>query len=361
MDKEKDRLFFVWLFGVALLGGVAVLAMTAPYGLGITAGSVASLQAAKNFLLGNGLSSFDQAGLPSPLTTHSPVFPLLLSAAWFLGLSFTEWARFLNTAFFMASIFLAGCIVYRWQGGRFSSLLVSLAFLFCAPLVMSCGILSSGPLFFVLVLLWLWASLVYAGSGGRAALSAAAFCAGLLVLLVFRPAFLSSFNGVPVWFWIPTLVILVIVLNRPLGYWDTKTISGKVILFVLVCSFGLAGTLAVRAGVDLYRSGYGYSSKASGASKLAVTLRSLDDRVPVYSNDPAGVYYFTGRPAVKIPEGVADRLVMKDDFVKRRAVAVLFTPESFRPGKKWDELAVFAGLEALFKDGAGNILGVRKK
>ncbi len=53
--------------------------------------------------------------------------------------------------------------------------------------------------------------------------------------------------------------------------------------------------------------------------------------------------------------------VVMDDFSRRRAVAVVFSAVPFHPAGEWERAAALAGLEPLFKDGAGDIWGVRKK
>ena len=164
------------------------------------------------------------------------------------------------------------------------------------------------------------------------------------------------------------LVPVYVILLLGIGFIVPKaTLCRKTTVVLLSCFLMLALARSMNWAVLSYKNGCGYSSKVLGSSKLAETLRSIDDRVPLYSNDPAAVYYFTGRPAARIPAGgekkagILSMKVVMDDFSRRRAVAVVFSAVPFHPAGEWERAAALAGLEPLFKDGAGDIWGVRKK
>lgn len=506
MKEDKAHLFRIRLAALALLGGAVVYWMSGPCGLGVAADSIAYTQAARNILLGNGLMFFDQAGNLSPMGSYPPVFPVILSGAWFLGLSFAEWSRVLNAFLFGGSLLLAGGIVYRVRGSALAAFVTVAAFIASVHILQSHGMLVAEPLLVVAALAWFRLMLLFNETGSRRVFYAAAFGAGLAVLtgysglaLVLAGVSWLWFKGRPlgrvrdavlfliaalilplVWFvrnavlaggvmgegaaqdvrlperlmlalnafsvWLlpsrvwpglrwavlaAALVLVIKLLKSHCGFFtdEVKRAMSLALLFSgIYILLGLSGGVTMHGGMVLdhqallpvyamlalvigfifpltgcpavvvvpgkpwsacrttaavvlgvffalglartvklaiihYKNGSGYSSKAVGSSKLAETLRSLDDRVPLYSNDPSAAYYFAGRPAVRIPEagmdleGLPSRQVMADDFSRRRAVAVVFSSAEFHPVREWTGL----GLVPLFKDAAGNIFGTRKK
>ncbi|MBF0387051.1 MAG: hypothetical protein HQL20_04260 [Candidatus Omnitrophica bacterium] len=499
MEDKTSRLFWFWLGGLALLGGVMVYLMSSVLGLGMNAEAVTYTQAARHFLLAKGMSVFNHAGELAPLDGYPPVFPALLAAAWFIGLSFAEWARLLNSVFFGGSIFLAGSIVYYVRGSRFAALVTAGIFMASVHILKAHGLLVAEPLFIFLVLAGFRGLLVFVNTGSRSALYMAALLAAASVLTSYYGAafalagfywllrqgraegkardaflFLLAVSVLPaVWFvrnavltgnilgissgavpegvasrllavvsavsgWllpakVPVLLHLTVlaVVLALLVIWlknncqsfgaevkralslaviflvlfflaalsgivpgqilfadhmklvalyamfalifgllvpvacEFKTAYCKVAVGLVVGFFGLACARAVNLALILNKEGDGYSSKATGASKLTETLRSIDDRVPLYSNDPQAVYYFAGRPAIMVPGGAGNGAlvsqVMSADFNSRRAVAVIFNQAPGFSVKVWEQSAATLGLVPLLKDKDGVILGLKKK
>ena len=158
------------------------------------------------------------------------------------------------------------------------------------------------------------------------------------------------------------LALVLIVLACMVVRVDLKKIFlGMFILFALV-SIGRSVALAV----SFIRDGDGYSSKAWTESKVLRELRAVDERVTVYANDPAAVYYLIGRPAIQIPA------LQEDDrffptvsaasrmFEARAAVGVVFNEKFFSSGSRWTALKRAAALKNVMSDNLASIY-VQKK
>jgi len=142
-----------------------------------------------------------------------------------------------------------------------------------------------------------------------------------------------------------------------------KRLWTALFLIFFIFTFLRAGQLAV----SFYKNGFDYAARKLTTSRLVETLRSIDDRVPLYSNRPEAVWHFSGRPAVRIPSAGEDdgffppMGTLANDFKNQRAVAIIFEQEKFVLGKKWNAAVRELELEVLMKDPQGNIYGVRKK
>lgn len=94
----------------------------------------------------------------------------------------------------------------------------------------------------------------------------------------------------------------------------------------------LAAWMASAAVVDvgqvrtLRREGYGYEGEDWQKTDFAQWLRTFGARYEIYSNDPAAVYFLTGRPSRMLPETLAPDSVarFKDVFNKHPSLLVGF-------------------------------------
>jgi MFS family permease len=105
------------------------------------------VQAAKNFVSGQGLSVFSGTEAVRPLTQFPPLFPFVLSWGWFLGMDAFTWARFLNAALFGVNIFLAGMLAFTYSRKLSSAVLASVFLLISVHIFETHAMLLSTPLF----------------------------------------------------------------------------------------------------------------------------------------------------------------------------------------------------------------------
>ena len=125
MNEPRLSKVTITLFWLSLLGAWMVLLVTKHWGLGLMPESIVYVQAAKNFVSGQGLSVFSGTGAFLPLTHFPPLFPFVLSWGWFLGMDAFTWARFLNAALFGVSIFLAGMLAFTYSRKLSSAVLAA--------------------------------------------------------------------------------------------------------------------------------------------------------------------------------------------------------------------------------------------
>ncbi|MBF0330307.1 MAG: hypothetical protein HQL17_00080 [Candidatus Omnitrophica bacterium] len=130
----------------------------------------------------------------------------------------------------------------------------------------------------------------------------------------------------------------------------------------LVLAALLLVTMALRTGqltCRLYSQGAGYAGAAWVQRGLVRTVKTLSDKTIVYSNDPAAFYFYTGRPAILIPQrGAYDPHQFSPervgaDFSRRGAVAVIFEAGIFAPLPVWWQIVRRAPLTAVYRDGWG--------
>ncbi len=501
MKKNQAGLLYLWLGGMALLGGVLLYLISAPFGLGLIPDSIAYIQGAKHLALGQGYLGYDKAAQLMPNNWYPPGLSIFLALGWFLGLSTLEWARMLNSLLFGVNIFLVGAIVFYVTRAQYASLVSSGVFLTSVYMLQEHSRLISEPLFIMFLLGWVLAMFVFMRTEDRRFLYIAALCAGISGVVRYAgipvivactgwlwiwgrqkkwqldgvfffltagilPAFLfirnslltghisgRSFsflgldqggvlvavNSFSEWL-LPSRVPAVLrwlvlgVCCMALGRWvvsrwirltqDVRQVLSFMLFFVCVYLAGSVGfkmftrgdfvlssrllapvftlmiigvgimtsmllkplTLMKKLAVGilivficlttarsvqlariLYKQGIDYSSQALTASKLAETLRSLDDRVPLYSNKPEALYHLAGRPAVRIPWAGEDPSYFPAigmavvDFKEKHGIAVIFDTTRFVPSPSWRSLKESLGLEILMTDTAGDIYGVRKK
>ncbi|MBF0619141.1 MAG: glycosyltransferase family 39 protein [Candidatus Omnitrophica bacterium] len=141
----------------------------------------------------------------------------------------------------------------------------------------------------------------------------------------------------------------------------------RILAAVITIFFVMGAARSAHLWSRFHREGYGYTSKVFSSLETVKALRSIEDHVPLYSNDPAAVYYLTGRSAVKIPkvgEGVgyfpAMPVVFKD-FRNDRAVAVIFGASGFVAHARWENAATAVPLSILMKDPGAVIYGFKRK
>jgi hypothetical protein len=166
----------LWL---AAVGFILVMVVTRPYGLGTTADSSRYVQAAHSFARGDGFQVFSGQGELVPLTRAPFLYSAVLAAGNYLGIETAEWARMVNAFLFGLNIFLLSLLVYYLTGRRKVSLFAGALGLLFVHLAEAHLFLLPGPLFILLLLLFLGTMIRYIETGKLNILLAAALVAGL--------------------------------------------------------------------------------------------------------------------------------------------------------------------------------------
>lgn len=182
MEEPRLSKVTITLFWLSLLGAWMVLLVTKHWGLGLGPESIVYVQAAKNFITGQGLSVFSGTGKALPLTQFPPLFPFLLSWGWFLGMDVYTWARFLHAALFGVNIFLAGMLAFTYSRKLSSAVLASVFLLFSVHIFEAHVMLLPTSLFLAEALGFLLALALFLKSNTRGSFYAAlllAVAAGL--------------------------------------------------------------------------------------------------------------------------------------------------------------------------------------
>jgi hypothetical protein len=182
----------VLLSSCAVAGGV-VLAVSTPWGLGISPDSAVYVGAVRSLLQGQGFSLPTDAGAFAPIVHYPPLYPALLAVPGFVGIGPIAAARWLNVLLFSVNIFLVGVIAFNFTAsvrfGVVTSALVVTAF----PMVLVHSMAWSEPLFVFLELCGILFLLGYFREPSLRRLSAAALFIGLSTLIRYAGvAFLIS-------------------------------------------------------------------------------------------------------------------------------------------------------------------------
>jgi 4-amino-4-deoxy-L-arabinose transferase-like glycosyltransferase len=136
-------------------------------------------------------------------------------------------------------------------------------------------------------------------------------------------------------------------------------------ILVVILMLVMLGRTAQFAG-RVYHNGDGYNARAWADTALVKTVKTLSDRVAVYTNDPKAFYFYTGRGAALIPrfgQNAAAFFSLEDvqaRFLHEGAVAVIFNEKAFEPADVWWKLVRRVPLAVSFRDGWGSIYGLRR-
>ena len=144
----RDR-FTLLIVVLAGLGTAHILVRTATYGAEVNYESVIYLSTALNFLAGEGLRNFRG----EPLTSHPPLFSLLLAAFGWVGIDPLEAGRWVNATIFGLTILVAGVWLRSNLQSRLLALATTATLAVYLPLTHSASVLRTEPLFVLLTLL----------------------------------------------------------------------------------------------------------------------------------------------------------------------------------------------------------------
>ena len=177
---NKYRLTIL-LSGCAGAGGV-VLAVSTPWGLGLSPDSAVYVGAARSLIEGEGFSLPTDSGALAPIAHYPPLYPVLLAGPGFVGLSPIAVARWLNVLLFSFNVFLAGTLTFSSTASlrlaAITSVLVATAF----PMVLVHSMAWSEPLFMFFELCGMLLLLAYLWQADSRRLSGAAVITGLTIL-----------------------------------------------------------------------------------------------------------------------------------------------------------------------------------
>src|SRR4030042_4677279 len=116
---------------VLALAGLLAQRHATTWGGGVPPDSTQYIEGARSLLRGEGISSPDGAGTPTPITLWPPLVSLLLAAPGFMGVEPAEAGRWLTGLLFGANILLMGHVLAHatrnsglaaWTGGALTPL-----------------------------------------------------------------------------------------------------------------------------------------------------------------------------------------------------------------------------------------------
>ncbi len=161
MQKFPTRHFILGMIVLfSLIGGVVAIYATANGPWGYT-DPVEYISVARSLDHGQGLAYYEGNGLLTPETIHPPLYSSVLAAIGIFGINLVVASRWLNIFAFVASIFIAGWIFYRYSPVPALGIIASA--LMCAfpyMLIMFSSSYSE-PLFILSILAGGWAVLAY--------------------------------------------------------------------------------------------------------------------------------------------------------------------------------------------------------
>ncbi len=143
------------LSSLSLIGASVILLCTR-WGIGLSPDSILYVGAARNLLIGNGLSVPTPSGGFLPLSHFPPLFSISLTAIGNFGIDPLDGARWLNALFFAANIALVGLVVYTSTQSFLLAVLGSFLMVGSLPAVQTHSMAWSEPLFIFFGLLGLY-------------------------------------------------------------------------------------------------------------------------------------------------------------------------------------------------------------
>lgn len=302
-----------------ILGGLAItgiiLVLFATYrGAGLTTDSIHYTGAARNVVIGSGITLPFNAENPVPMTHFPPLFSLLLAVPGLLGIDPIVSARFINAAAFGVNILLAGIIIFRVTGSSKWSAAGAFFVLLSVGMVSIHAMALTEPLFVTFTLGSLLLLALYLETGSRALLVAAAVIASL--------AFLQRYVGITV---VGAGVVALLLFHRkrllPLLV-DIGVFSVVSVLPVaawLVRNILVAETHTSREfgfhpiGYEKLREGFTTVSEWILPGSISVEIRFFIFLIGLLTLTAAGVYYIRKKKKFDL---VSFRKIWSDRFLE---------------------------------------------
>lgn len=146
MFKTKSHIS--WLFILLLpLAGIAAVLFSTTLGAGLSPDSATYVQVARNFLNGHGLTLQSSTGEAVLFTYAPPLFPAILAAMEFFGITALSGIRWLNALLFGVNILLVGLVLRRYSCSFWLSMFGSLLILFSVDMLRVYTMVWTEPLF----------------------------------------------------------------------------------------------------------------------------------------------------------------------------------------------------------------------
>ncbi len=161
----------------------------------------------------------------------------------------------------------------------------------------------------------------------------------------------------------PFAVLVELAVAAALGAsWRARPKRGRVVvgalLFMWLASSAWATVQAVQDAVD---GGWGYANDDWRGSQLGAWLREQGARSPLWSNDPAAVYFLTHRPSREVPARLApDTLRVFGGVLRERQGLLVRFPYDYEPVASPDTLARRLDLPLLASFPEGVVWGARR-
>ena len=156
--------------------------MCTPRGIGIYSDSVVYVGVARNLLLGQGLTYFDDNGQMAAVTHYAPFYPLVIAGLGLTGIDPLEGARWVSALLFAFNIILAGSIVFASTFSFAASVSASSLVLSAFPMVQIHSTALTEPLCLFLGFLGLHLLTLYLNGSKRSLLYLSALSIGLSCL-----------------------------------------------------------------------------------------------------------------------------------------------------------------------------------
>ncbi len=130
MKQERKVYPLLPVLFLSVLAFALVWVSTLRWGMGLIGRDVASLvQAGSSVAFGNGLLFIGPDGAWQAMIKAPPLYPMVLSFAFFLGMNIEAWARLLHAIFFGIVVFSSGAMVFVVSRHmRFSAITAGLVF-----------------------------------------------------------------------------------------------------------------------------------------------------------------------------------------------------------------------------------------
>jgi hypothetical protein len=172
-------LFLLVIIIISIIGGVIAIYTTANGPWGYT-DPVAYISTARSLANGQGLGYYEAGAAFKLFTIQPPFYPIALSVLGLFKLNLVAGARWLNVFAFIASIFIAGWIFFRYSRTPALGIIASALMCVFPFMVVMFSSAYSEPLFILLFLAGGWGLLAYLQNEKWVLLLISAFVVGLM-------------------------------------------------------------------------------------------------------------------------------------------------------------------------------------
>ncbi|MGD0878289.1 MAG: hypothetical protein ABSA01_09115 [Anaerolineales bacterium] len=197
MNRSTKYLILAAILLISIAGAAIAIYTSAngPWGY---SDPVVYISTARSLDRGQGLVYYEADAAFRPITIEPPFYSIVLGAIGLLGVNLVAAARWLNIAAFIASIFIAGWIFYRYS--RVPALGIVASALMCVfpYMVWMFGSAYSEPLFVLMFLCGGWSLLAYLQNEKPGLLLLSALLVGLIPVIRYAGVAMVMAGGVSV-------------------------------------------------------------------------------------------------------------------------------------------------------------------